>query len=132
MSTKKFSLSDRIKSFTYAFEGLATFFKTQHNAWIHLVAAGCTIALGYLFSITGNEWCWIIAAVAMVFIAEMLNTAIEFMCDVVSPEIHPQIKKVKDVSAAAVLIAAIAAVLIGLIIFVPYFTKLYAILTQTE
>lgn len=132
MSTKKFSLSDRIKSFTYAFEGLATFFKTQHNAWIHVVAGVFALALGFLFSITSNEWCWIVMAIAMVFITEMLNTAIEFLCDMISTEIHPQIKKVKDVSAAAVLIAATAAVVIGLMIFRPYFTKLYTSITQTE
>jgi diacylglycerol kinase len=118
-NNKPFSITDRIKSFGFAIEGVITFFKTQHNALIHIVAATVVIVLGFVLKANCNEWCWLIIAIAMVIITEMLNTAIEFLCDVVSPEIHPQIKKVKDVSAAAVLIASIAAVAIGLIVFLP-------------
>lgn len=118
---KKFSTKARLKSFYYAFQGLKLFFQTQHNAWIHAVSAIVVILLGFLFNINTTEWCWLIVAIAMVFITEMLNTAIEFLCDFVSSEIHPQIKKVKDVSAAAVLIASVAAVAIGLILFLPKF-----------
>ncbi len=121
MSSKKFSISDRIKSFGYAFQGLSTFFKTQHNAWIHALATAGVIGAGFYFRITAHDWCWVIAAIALVFIAELLNTAIEFLCDVVSPEIHPQIKKVKDVAAAGVLVAAVAAVGIGGVVFLGYF-----------
>jgi len=119
MSDKKFSITDRIKSFGFAFEGIAVFFKTQHNAWIHLLAAIMAVAAGFYFRIASEEWCWIVTAIALVFITEMFNTAIEFLCDAVSPEIHPQIKKVKDVSAAAVLLSSIAAVVIALVIFSP-------------
>lgn len=118
---KKFSTNARFKSFYFAFQGLKLFFKTQHNAWIHAVSALIVIVLGFLLKINSAEWCWLIVAISMVFITEMLNTAIEFLCDFVSPEIHPQIKKIKDVSAAAVLIAALAAVAIGMIIFLPKF-----------
>jgi diacylglycerol kinase len=110
---------ERFRSFGFAFQGIAVFFKTQHNAWIHLLSALIAIAGGFYFRITGNEWCWIIAAISMVFITEMLNTAIEFLCDHITPVIHPQIKKVKDISAAAVFFAAIAALAIGLIVFLP-------------
>lgn len=118
---KKFSSKARLKSFYFAFQGLKLFFKTQHNAWIHAVSAIIVIVLGFLLKINSAEWCWLIVAISTVFITEMLNTAIEFLCDFVSPEIHPQIKKIKDVSAAAVLIAALAAVAIGMIIFLPKF-----------
>lgn len=118
---KKFSTNARFKSFYFAFQGLKLFFKTQHNAWIHAVSALIVIVLGFLLKVNSAEWCWLIVAISMVFITEMLNTAIEFLCDFVSPEIHPQIKKIKDVSAAAVLIAALAAVTIGMIIFLPKF-----------
>ena len=124
MSNKKFSTGDRIKSFGYAFEGLSTFFRTQHNSWIHVAAAVVAVAAGFYCRINSTEWCWIIAAIALVFITELFNTAIEFLCDVVSPGIHPQIKKVKDIAASAVLIAAIAAVIIAVVIFAPFFSPL--------
>jgi diacylglycerol kinase (ATP) len=119
MNHKPFSILDRIKSFGFAFQGIATFFKTQHNAWIHCLAAILTITLGFVLHVNTTEWCWLIIAIALVIIAEMLNTAIEFLTDLVSPEIHPQAKKVKDIAAGAVLIAAIAALAIGLIVFLP-------------
>ena len=119
MNRKRFSISERINSFGFAFQGLGTFFRTQHNAWLHLAAALLVVTSGYYFELTSAEWCWIVLAIVLVFITEMFNTAIEFLSDVVSPNIHPQIKKVKDVSAAAVLISSIGAVIIGLIIFLP-------------
>lgn len=118
-NNKKFHITDRIKSFGYAFEGIKLFFETQHNAWIHCIAAIGAIVIGFFLKISSTEWCWLIESIALVFVTEMLNTAIEFLCDFVSPQIHPQIKKIKDISAAAVLIASIAAVFIGLLIFLP-------------
>lgn len=125
MSNKKFSIYERRKSFAFAFEGLKTFFTTQHNAWIHTFGALAAICAGFYFDLSSNEWCWISLAIALVFISEIFNTAIEFLSDVVSPQIHPQIKKVKDVSAAGVLIAAIAALIIGSLIFVPRVWNLF-------
>ncbi len=117
--SKKFSIKARFKSFYFAFQGLKVFFKTQHNSWIHAVAALVVIFLGFILKVDITEWCWLVTVISMVFITELLNTAIEFLCDFVSPGIHPQIKKIKDISAAAVLIAAIAAVVVGVIIFLP-------------
>ncbi|HEX8516191.1 MAG TPA: diacylglycerol kinase family protein [Bacteroidia bacterium] len=119
MERKRFSISERVKSFGYALDGLGEFFKSQHNAWIHLFAAVFVIFLAVYLRITSNEWCWIIIAVSMVFLAELFNTAIEYLSDIVSPNLHPQIKKVKDVAAAAVLIAALGAAVIGMTIFLP-------------
>jgi diacylglycerol kinase len=119
MNNKPFRINDRVKSIGFAIQGIVTFFKTQHNVWIHLFAAVVVIISGFFFKINNNDWCWLILAIALVLITEMLNTAIEFLSDKVSPEIHPQIKKVKDVAAGAVLIAAIAAMTIGGIIFLP-------------
>jgi diacylglycerol kinase (ATP) len=116
---KSFRISDRIKSVGYAMEGIGTFFKTQHNAWIHTFATVVVIAAGFILKVSNFEWCWLISAIAMVFIAEMFNTAIEFLTDIASPDIHPKAKVVKDVAAGAVLIASIASVIIGLIIFLP-------------
>jgi diacylglycerol kinase (ATP) len=118
-NSKPFSIKDRFKSFGYALEGLKSFFKTQHNAWIHVVAAVVVITAGFLFHLSLKEWIALSFAIALVFISELFNTAIEFLCDKVSPEIDPKIKLVKDISAAAVLIAAIVAVVVGAIVFVP-------------
>jgi diacylglycerol kinase len=117
--SKKFSIKARFKSFYFAFQGLKVFFRTQHNSWIHAVAALVVIFLGFILNVDITEWCWLVTVISMVFITELLNTAIEFLCDFVSPEIHPQIKRIKDISAAAVLIAAIAAVVVGVIVFLP-------------
>lgn len=118
-NNKSISISSRIKSFGFAIEGIITFFKTQHNAWIHTFAAIIVIVSGFVLKVNNNEWCLIFIAIALVIIAEMVNTAIEFLTDIVSPEYNLQAKKVKDVAAAAVLISAIAALVIGLIIFLP-------------
>jgi diacylglycerol kinase (ATP) len=118
-NSKPFSISDRIKSFGYALEGLRSFFKTQHNAWIHVVATLVVIIAGFMFKVSSMEWIALSFAIALVFISELFNTAIEFLCDKVSPEFDPRIKLVKDISAAAVLIAAMVAVVIGAIVFVP-------------
>jgi diacylglycerol kinase (ATP) len=125
MSDKKFNIYERRKSFSFAFEGLKVFFVTQHNAWIHTFAALAAISAGFYFDLNSNEWCWITLAIALVFISEIFNTAFEFLSDVVSPQYHPQIKKVKDVSAAGVLVASIAALIIGSLIFVPRVWNLF-------
>lgn len=118
-SNKSFSITDRIKSFGFAFEGIITFFKTQHNAWIHAFATVIVVILGFALKVNNTEWCLLAVSIALVFISEMLNTAIEFLTDIVSPQYNLQAKKVKDVAAGAVFISAIAAVVIGVIIFLP-------------
>lgn len=117
MNETPFSLRNRIKSFSYAFRGLKTFFQTQHNAWIHALATVIVIILGNMVKLSTAEWLWIGLAIALVFITEMLNTAIEFLTDLVSPEYQPLAKKTKDVAAGAVLIAAFFAVIIGILVF---------------
>lgn len=110
---------DRLRSFIYAIAGLKTFFQTEHNSWIHLLAASSAIVLGKLIRLNNYEWCFIILAIGLVLMAEIFNTAIESFTDMVSPDYSDMAKKVKDVSAAAVLVAAITALCIGLFIFVP-------------
>jgi len=122
---KPFSLRDRIKSFRYAFAGIKLMVKSQHNAWIHLLATAMSGAVGFYFKISEMEWIVLIGIISGVWIAEALNTSLEFLCDVASPDFHPLVEKAKDVAAGAVLIAAIAASLIGTIIFLPYFLELF-------
>ena len=110
----------RIRSFKFAFNGIWIVLRSQQNAWIHAFATVAVIIFGINFSLTKSEWCWIILAAIAVWAAEALNTAIEFLTDVASPEFHPLAAKAKDVAAGAVLITAIGASLIGLLIFSPY------------
>ncbi len=115
-------IKSRIRSFGYAFSGIRSMLVTQKNAWIHALATLVVVACGFIFRINQFEWCWILLAIVTVWTAEALNTAFEFLADVASPSFHPKVKKAKDISAAAVLITAAGALLIGLIIFIPYIT----------
>ena len=103
----KWTLRDRLRSFTFAFSGLKILLKTQHNSWIHLALTGVVLAAGGLLHISPIEWCLLTLAMASVWITETLNTAIEFLTDLASPEFHPIAGQVKDLAAAAVLIAAV-------------------------
>ena len=119
LKNKPFSWKARFKSFRYAWDGIKALLKTEHNAWIHLGATIAVVLLSIEFSITSTEAIALIIAIALVWMAELFNTAIEKSIDFVSTEIHPQIRIIKDLSAAAVFITAIAAACIGLIIFIP-------------
>jgi len=121
---KPFQFSHRLRSFKFAFKGIATMLKTQHNAWIHAAATIGVGIMGLVMGLSFIEWSLIVAAVMAVWIAEALNTAFEFLADVASPEFHPLVEKAKDVAAGAVLIAAGGAVLIGLLVFGPHFMTL--------
>ena len=115
----RFSIAARLKSFAHAFAGFAFMLRTQHNAWLHLVATIGVIAAGLALQVNANDWRWLIAAIALVWLAEAINTAFEHLCDVVSPEFHPSVKRAKDIAAAAVLVSAIAAALIGALTLAP-------------
>lgn len=115
------SLLKRIDSFRYAFKGLAELFARQINARIHLAAAVVAVGAGFYFHISPLEWVALTGCIAAVIALEAINTALEYLTDLVSPDYHPLAGKVKDVAAAAVLVAAAGSVIIGLIIFVPKF-----------
>jgi diacylglycerol kinase (ATP) len=121
---RQFSFTGRIRSFKYAFVGIWTMLKSQQNAWIHAFATVAVVLAGFVLGISPAEWCWLVLAIIAVWMAEALNTAIEFLADVASPEFHPLVKKAKDVAAGAVLISAIGALIIGIIIIGPYVLKL--------
>ena len=118
-SGDKFSTKARIKSFGYAFKGLAYFFRTQHNSWIQGAAAIAAIALGYFLKINLQEWLWIIFSIGSVFAAELFNTAIEALTDLVSPEKNETAGRVKDLAAGGVLMVSFTSLLIGILIFGP-------------
>ncbi|MBL7818705.1 MAG: diacylglycerol kinase family protein [Saprospiraceae bacterium] len=112
-------LKKRIKSFGFAIKGIATLFQTQVNAQIHLTALFLVICAGVFFHINTTEWCFIALVSAAVLSAEAVNTAIEFVVDLVSPQYHPLAEKAKDVAAGAVLLMAFGAVVVGFLIFLP-------------
>jgi len=106
-----------IRGFGYAFKGVSYATATQLNFRIHLFATLAAVVLGFGLHISTAEWQWIILAIAMVLASELLNTAIEILTDLVSPEYNPKAGHVKDVAAASVLITAIFALATGLIVF---------------
>lgn len=112
-------ISSRIRSFGHAFRGWGYVLRTQHNAWIHAVTATLVFLLALWLGLPARDWAVLILTVTMVFAAEFVNTAIEAVVDLASPAHHPLAKVGKDVGAAAVLIAALAAALIGLLILGP-------------
>jgi diacylglycerol kinase (ATP) len=122
----QFQFTGRIRSFRHALIGIRRMIRCQHNAWIHAAATLIALGAGFFFHVSVADWCWIILAISSVWIAEALNTAFEFLADAASPEFHPLVRDAKDVAAGAVLISAVAAAIIGVIIFRPYIAKLMA------
>ncbi len=115
MTRKIFSL----RSFEFAFDGLRSLIRTEPNARIHLVAGVVAIILGFLLRIKELEWLFLILAIAMVFATELFNSSIEKLADLIDPNFSPKIKLVKDLSAAGVLVSALASLAVGGIIFIP-------------
>lgn len=113
-------MEKRIASFRYAFEGLVVMLRTQPNAWIHSCATLVVAGLGAWLGLPRGDWALLVVAIAMVWVAEALNTGIEFLADAAVPDPHQLIKHAKDVAAAAVLLASIGAVAIGALVFLPY------------
>lgn len=109
----------RIRSFKFAFEGLKFVLRTQKNAWIHAVATLCVFLLATWLALPLRDWAVLILTIGSVWTAELINTALEALVDLSTPGHHPLAKIGKDVGAAAVLIAAGSAVLIGLLIMGP-------------
>lgn len=127
MKQQRFSIRKRLQSFVYAFNGIKILISEEHNARIHLLAATAAIAAGFYFGISPTEWIAIVFAIGLVIALEIVNSSIENMADFISPQKHHAIKRVKDLAAAAVLVAAMTAGIIGLIIFVPKLTALFTV-----
>lgn len=113
----------RMRSFQYAFQGIADTIRSQPNAWIHLTAVVVVSIAGAWVELERWEWVAIVLCFALVLGAEACNTAIEHLTDLVSPDYHPLAGRAKDAAAAAVLFLAIGTVLVAVLIFWPYFNK---------
>ena len=109
----------RIRSFRCAFAGWWFVIRTQRNAWIHAVASAMVVMLAFWLRLSARDWAVIVLAIGMVWTSEFLNTALEAVVDLASPQAHHLAKVGKDVGAAAVLIAAVSSALIGFLIMGP-------------
>ena len=119
-AVNRFSFGERFASFHYALRGIRCFITREHNAWLELIAAAGAVICGLVLKISLSDWRWIVLAIALVLSAEALNTAVEWIADVVSPGYDKRIGVAKDVAAGAVLLSSIGAVLIGLLTLAPY------------
>lgn len=109
----------RLQSFRHAINGIRSFLRSEPNGRIHLAATVVVIFAGCWFNCSMHEWVMLIIVMAMVWLTEMLNTAIEKIMDHITPEQHPGVKRIKDIAAGAVLVAALAAAVVGGLIFIP-------------
>lgn len=114
-----FSIKKRLKSFKYAFAGMRVLIREEHNARIHIGATVLVIICGFLFRISEMEWIAVILCIGMVFTAECLNSSLERTADFIKAEHDNHKKDIKDLAAAAVLFSAMAAFIVGCIIFIP-------------
>ena len=117
-------IKERIKSFIPAIEGFQYLLKNEKNALIHLIATIAVIFLSYIFKLNDIEWILILLAITFVWFAELINTSIEKLTDLIQPEINPIAKIIKDLAASAVLITAVFSIIIALIVFLPKLFKL--------
>ncbi len=114
----------QLRSFGYAWKGIRSCIGKEQNLSFHLLATPTVVAAGFLAGITRTEWMLVILCIGLVIAAELFNSAIEQLVNLVSPQRHPLAGRVKDIAAGAVLVCAATAAIIGLIIFIPYLTRL--------
>lgn len=119
MKANKFSIKSRLGSFKYAFRGFWSLLKNEHNSRVHFFAAIVAIVIGLILKINTFEWSLLIILFGIVFLTELLNSSLETLADLVDPEWNERIRLAKDYAAAAVLVSAIIAVLVGGLIFIP-------------
>jgi diacylglycerol kinase len=117
MTNRRGFFSREAESFACAFRGIRSLLESEVHARIHLAATVAVLALGWWCRITAGEWLAVILALGLVWVAEALNTAIEYVADLAQPDEHPEVKKLKDLAAAAVLFASLTALVVGLVVF---------------
>ncbi len=117
--TRNTGIGRTIQSFRFAIRGLLAMLADQPNAWIHAAATLAVVGLGLFLALGALEWAVLVLAIAAVWTAEALNTALEALADATHPEIHPLIARAKDVAAGAVLVSALGAIAVGLLVLGP-------------
>ena len=119
-STTDYKIESLAKSFTYALSGIAFAVKTERNARLHVLGAVIVSVAGVMLGLNATDWRWIIMCIALVWFSELVNTAFEYICDLVSPDIHPAVKHAKDIASGAVRTRTVGAVLVGGVTFWQY------------
>lgn len=119
----RYDFKKQLRSFGYAWKGIRCCVGKEQNLSFHLIATVLVVIAGWQLDITRTEWAILLLCIGMVIAAELFNTAIEKLVDLVSPGRHPLAGQVKDIAAGAVLVCAATAAMVGLIIFVPYLTR---------
>ena len=118
-----YDFKKQLRSFGYAWQGIRSCVGKEQNLSFHLIATVCVMVAGFGFGITRGEWTAIVICIGLVIAAELFNSAIERLGDLVSPQRHPVAGQVKDIAAGAVLVCALAAIVVGLIVFIPYLPR---------
>ena len=121
----KYDFKKQLRCFGYAWKGIRCCIGKEQNLSFHLIATVVTVIAGFLLEITRIDWMIVILCIGVVIAAELFNSAIEKLVDLVSPERHPIAGQVKDIAAGAVLVCAATAAIIGLIVFIPYLTRFF-------
>lgn len=121
----KYDFKKQLRSFGYAWKGIRCCVGKEQNLSFHLVATSVTVTAGFLLDITRTDWTIVLLCIGVVIAAELFNSAIERLVDLVSPQRQPLAGQVKDIAAGAVLVCATTAAIIGLIVFVPYLTRFF-------
>lgn len=114
-----------MKKFKVALSGIYQAFKTETSLKVHFGSALTVCAGGFFFKLSNTDWCIIVIAILLVIAAELFNTAIEKLCDIIEPDHNYKIGLIKDISAGAVLVITIGAIVVGIIIFTPYITNAF-------
>ncbi len=117
---EKFRWVQRYQSFVHAFRGFSKLLVTEHNARIHAVVTLAVVVAGISLGVSRDDWCWLMLAMGLVWMAEAFNTSLESLADAITLEYHPAIRDAKDVAATAVLIASVLAAGIGICRFAPH------------
>lgn len=115
-----FSWRNRGASFHHAARGLLCVLRSEHNTWVHLGAAALVVMLATSVGLSAQDWRWLVLTIGLVWVAEVINTAVERACDAITLEHHPLIGQAKDIAAGAVLLTALMAVVMGVSLFLPY------------
>ncbi|WP_455589019.1 diacylglycerol kinase family protein [Bacteroides rodentium] len=121
----QYDFKKQLRSFGYAWKGIRCCVGKEQNLSFHLIATVLTVIAGFLLDIARSDWMIVILCIGVVIAAELFNTAIEKLVDLVSPQQHPVAGQVKDIAAGAVLVCAVTAAIIGLIVFIPYLTRFF-------
>ena len=122
--TMRDELTQRLRSFKHAASGICCALAGERNLQIHCLCSLLVLALACALQLDSRDWLWLIVAIVLVWSSELFNTAIEALCDVISPCFHPGIKQAKDIAAGAVLICAVGATIIGATVFIPILCEL--------